>query len=427
MSVSSNIKKIVAGAASAAVVLSMTACADTTWSYKVGEEVIPAGVYIYYQTEGYAQAFSELVQQDYTIYYTDDSILDMEMPDGTKVSDYINDYAVKSTKQYYAIEKMFDELGLEITEEENRNVLNTVNDAMNQNQDGYNNLGIASSSLKAVQLNAIKEDKIFEKYYEVGGLSGVSEDDIKNYFNTEYARAKIISFSLVDSEGNALDDDAKAEMLEVANGYLERAKNGEDFDALIEECDASLEAEDRAQETDDSSSSGTEENTEDTENTENTDGEQAEDSSEETADNTESTEGAENTEDTEDTENTENTEDTDGAETDEETDEEEDPYKNENLYKADGEYPSTKFIDYLFNTAKENEPTLLQDDNYYYLVLRLPTLERTDIYDTYRSSLLYELKGDEFDSLLEEWTAEYTFTENTKGIKKFKLEKLEEQ
>ena len=97
------------------------------------------------------------------------------------------------------------------------------------------------------------------------------------------------------------------------------------------------------------------------------------------------------------------------------------------MYKADGEYPSTKFIDYLFNTAKENEPTLLQDDNYYYLVLRLPTLERTDIYDTYRSSLLYELKGDEFDSLLEEWTAEYTFTENTKGIKKFKLEKLEEQ
>ena len=111
---------------------------------------------------------------------------------------------------------------------------------MNQNQDGYNNLGIASSSLKAVQLNAIKEDKIFEKYYEVGGLSGVSEDDIKNYFNTEYARAKIISFSLGDSEGNALDDDAKAEMLEVANGYLERAKNGEDFDALIEEYEASL-------------------------------------------------------------------------------------------------------------------------------------------------------------------------------------------
>ena len=63
-----------------------------------------------------------------------------------------------------------------------------------------------------------------------------TDDEVKQYFVDNYLRAKHILISTKDmTTGADLDEDKLAEAEKKANEILERAKNGEDFDALIKE------------------------------------------------------------------------------------------------------------------------------------------------------------------------------------------------
>lgn len=63
----------------------------------------------------------------------------------------------------------------------------------------------------------------------------VSEDTIQKTFNEEYWKAKHILIKTVDEANNPLTEDQQKAAQEKAQGILERAKNGEDFDALMNE------------------------------------------------------------------------------------------------------------------------------------------------------------------------------------------------
>ena len=63
----------------------------------------------------------------------------------------------------------------------------------------------------------------------------VSEDTIQKTFNEEYWKAKHILIKTVDDANNPLAEDQQKQAQEKAQGILERAKNGEDFDALMNE------------------------------------------------------------------------------------------------------------------------------------------------------------------------------------------------
>ena len=63
-----------------------------------------------------------------------------------------------------------------------------------------------------------------------------TDDEVKQYFVDNYLRAKHILIATKDmTTGADLDEDKLAEAEKKANEILERAKNGEDFDALIKE------------------------------------------------------------------------------------------------------------------------------------------------------------------------------------------------
>ena len=63
-----------------------------------------------------------------------------------------------------------------------------------------------------------------------------TDDEVKQYFVDNYLRAKHILISTKDmTTGADLDEDKLAEAERKQNEILERAKNGEDFDALIKE------------------------------------------------------------------------------------------------------------------------------------------------------------------------------------------------
>lgn len=372
----------------AAVMLSLTACGDTTWIAKVDGEVINSGAYIYYQGMGYSAAGYELAKEDQNYYYYmmyGMSYIDEKIGDKT-VKEYMNDYALDMCKQYVVVERLFDELGLTISEEEQSLIDIQVNNMWNNDEAQYKKIGISKETLQKVTENSYKEGAVFEKYYEVGGLNGTTEEDIKAYLEDNYARVKYITFAFSDSYDDAVDSARKDAALATAQSYLDRANAGEDMNLLIEEYQAILAAE------------NAEEN-----------------------ENTEDSESADEQQTPSDSEEPENAEDAEADETETE-DVEENPYKNEYIIGKENSVPSDKFTSYVFGNVKTGEFSIVQDDLNFYLVQKLDILERPDVYEQNRSALLQALFDSDYTALINNRLKDYSVEINQKSVKRYKPE-----
>ncbi|MCD7823952.1 MAG: hypothetical protein LUG86_08090 [Oscillospiraceae bacterium] len=361
-----------------AVVFSMAGCGDTSWIVKVDDVTVNAGMYIYYQGAGYTAAVYELSEEDSTYYYYylfGYSLLD-ETIDGQSVSDYMSDYAVDMCKQYVVISKLFDELGLELSETELANIETSVANTWESYSDTYEAAGISEDTVRKVAIATMMEEDVFNAYYEVGGLNGTTEDDIKDYLEENYARVKYITFEFSESADDAIDEDYKAEMLELANSYLERAEAGESMDDLIAEYEEILAA---AEE------------------------EESEDSDEETTEEVE--------------------EETEEVEVEDTEDEEVDEYAYESIISIEGDSPSEKFVNYVFTVCNVGEYSVIQDDTCFYLVERLDILERDDLYEANRDSYLEALFDDAYTTLINEKLATYEVEVNENSIKRYTAER----
>lgn len=87
-------------------------------------------------------------------------------------------------------------------------------------------------------------------------------------------------------------------------------------------------------------------------------------------------------------------------------------------------YISQKLNTAIFESSKVGEASLLSDDNAYYVVMRYDPKEHEESFDEMRSSLLYDLKGDDFQEVLDGMAEELKVTWNDGALKKFKVKKL---
>ena len=357
------IKRIAAILLVAVMALSLTGCGDTTWIMKADGLVINSGLYIYYQTQGYVDAVYTLAAEDINYYYYymyGYSLVDEKFDDTQTVGDYMNQYAIDMCKQYVVVEHLFNELGLELSADDKSLIKAQTNSTWANSSADLENIGIAKSTLEMAITSKIKEELVFNAYYEVGGIEGTTEETIQAHLEDEYARIKYMTFNFVDTIDDAIDEARKNEQLALAQSYVDRANAGESFDGLIEEYNAYLES---------------------------------------IAD-TESEEAVE-------------------AEDEEPVEEEDDEHKNEVILKADGTYPSQKFVGYVFNNCKVNEYSLIQDDTNFYLVHRLDILERDDIYEENRAYLISEIYDSNYTSLINETLSNYDIVINEKSVKRY--------
>lgn len=384
------IKRLLAALTAVCIALSLAACGDTRWICEIDGETVPAGLYIYYQTEGYGDALYTLTQEDSETYlypylyyynygYVDKTMFDTALASGETVEEHINSYAMDMCKQSIVVDKLFNDLGLELTDDDQALIDNQVRTAWTNNGENLEKIGISEDSLRLAMLSNYKEDKVFDAYYEVGGRNGTTEDEVMDYFAENYARVKYMTFTFADSVDDAIDEARKNEQLDLANSYLAEAQGGADFDELIERHDEELAAEEEA----DDDEAAAEESSE------------AEDAE------------AEGTE-----------EDDDGA-----TAELVDEYPNENVLSKDSTYPTEKFVNYVFTAVKEGETAVVQDDTCFYVVQRLDIREREDIYENYRATIMQDLFDSDFTTLVNNELKKYTVTENASAVKKYKAEK----
>lgn len=456
-----NIKKITAVAAAAAVMSSMTACGEnTTWGATIDGSDIPAGIFIYYLQSAYYSAQSKLNEENSA---SSDAIASADgttttaavfssQIDGKDAKTWIYDEATKSMQEYAAIEAKFTELGLTITADEKDAAKVYCDQIWDYAGEYYTKMGISEKSYTSLYLNSQKRDKVFKTIYSEGGEYAVSDDEIKTYLDENYAMINYIAMELKDGSGNLLKSDGKAEMMSMAESYVERYKTGEDFDALNAEYTAYYDnlkaaaAEEAANaaadeaETETSTAEVTpsdaeaalednaDEITDSTETAEDATEAPAEDTAEadETADTAEETAEADSTTTEEAAETTETSTDASAEET---SDSGEQISSNKTVIEKSGTTPDSAVVSKVFDEMQKGDIRIIEssDSETYYIVLKMDVLETDEYFLSAKDSLLYEMKSEDFDALITQWTEAQNVVKNQDAYKRYDPKKLFDQ
>lgn len=284
--------------------------------------------------------------------------------DGKTAEQHIEDEAVMRVKKLVAVEKKFDELGLSFTEKEKDYYKASAENAYKQSEDAFSESGIGLDSFTRIVENDAKYAAVFAAYYDESGIEPVRASEINKYMKDNYARIELLEVSLKDAEGNLLKGAEKEKAINRAKSYVKRA-DSEDFGVLVyEEYNVLLKS-------------------------------MAE------ANGTEFTKVDYKPGDA-------------------------DEYAFEQIIDMNemvSNFPSTVKDEILAHKA-DGKAFLIESSDCYYVVKRHNILEREGIVDTYKATVLQELKGEEFMELETKWAEELDFEWNAEAKERYAPKKL---
>lgn len=218
-------KRIAAAALALAMCLSFAGCYDEnkTWAARQGDDELPIGAYIYYLYSAYLEAGSQVDSET--------AVLDAEI-EGQDAQQWIKDLALNYVQAYYYIGDKFDELGLELTEEDLENVENTAINFWNYYGSTLEDLGISQDSFeKAYALYGEKFQQVMKAMYAEGGELALEDGALEEYYCGAYTSYEYFSASLTttneDGESVDLTDEEKADLKETFQGYVEKINAGD--------------------------------------------------------------------------------------------------------------------------------------------------------------------------------------------------------
>lgn len=463
-------KRITAAVTTLCMMFTCFACGeDTGIAMTVDGYDVRAGIYLYYVVNAYNDAISVATEngesfQDCETTKDIKKILKHTTIDDISAEEWIQNKATESCIEYVAIQREFDRLGLELSGEDIAEVDSSLASTLNFFATFFEDSGISEQSAKDILISQKKLDLIWQAYYGKDGSVGVQEDTLYDYYAENYLRYKYISMPLKDGEGNLLKADGKAEIEKMAEDYLARLEKKsdseadlmEEFDYLIEEHEAYVTSLSKAAvtTTDANGSTVTTETTAKLTTTEKTTT-----SAETTTDSTETTVAGETTTTSETaaattttTTTTAETTDTTGTGTSTTTTttttnalgydvdkevivavstsatEDETPAEAETTTTTAPTYtPCQKVYEWVAdaNTAY-NEPTLIKDEECYYIVVKMDIEDRmteNDLWsdnakESVRSTVYYE----EFETMMDEDIySKFTEQRNEKAYKRYKV------
>ena len=448
MSQISYIKRTAAAVSALALMLSAAGCGeDTMYSASFNGTDIPAGIYIYGLFSSYYEAQSHMTE-------TDTDVFAITVED-KNAADWMTDKAKDSVREYAAVEQKFSEYGLSLSSDEISNTKANVDAIWEYYGSIYENYGISSASVVKVYENGLKADKLFDVVYGEGGERYVSDDEIKAYLKENYALINYIDMKLVDGDENLLKSDGKAERMAMAKEYVERIKNGEDFDSValeyhnyfisLPKTETAAGDENSEILTDDTDAvhkeifTDTDEVSESSEEVSETSDEVSETSDEysqaEAVPSDASAEGeeedsgvwadeadiaAEPEEDTGDAD-IEGADALDFGDLSDHVEEYslDDFTSNRKVVKIDSKVPDETVEQKVFNEMSDGDIVIIEEDEHYYIVQKYDILEDESYYASAKDSLLHEMKDEDYKELTKSWTDSVSVTFNDKAIKRY--------
>ena len=248
------IKKITAAFLAVLMIMSISGCSTKPeWSYKVDDNEVQIGVYIYALYTAYNQAASYASSEEG--YDAEKSFLNLTITDDdgeTAVAkDWIVDTAKELTKNILTIEEEFEARGLTLTAEDEAAAKESADNDWNLGPyyDMYLAYGMTPTPYKdilepygvsyesferASYMASAKQKALFEEIYINDEETAVSTEDLTNYFTENYISYSYLSVRLADSATDdsgsttytAMSDEDIAEIESTLQGYADNINNG---------------------------------------------------------------------------------------------------------------------------------------------------------------------------------------------------------
>lgn len=205
----------------------LSACNDTSYILKAGDEKFPVGPYAFYafwmrdnsesQMQSYGQVFSDALLQN-----ADDQ--------GTKLWQMI----INQTKDQYLthllVNKKFVELGLTLNDEQKQAIETAYTDnwigqyGQAKFDEILKTLNLTVDQFKEVITLQSKNDALINYYFGAGGENEIPESELRSKYDEGYARFKYIILAKTDADGNQLSFDEIATKKALADEALAKAQ-----------------------------------------------------------------------------------------------------------------------------------------------------------------------------------------------------------
>ena len=250
------LKRLAAGIVSVAMAATMlTGCDSGRYVMNYDGNDINSGIYIY-------NVLSELLTQQYNMYMkgSSDSIMDQKV-DGKEMAVYLEDKAMEKTKAYCAVTEKFKELGLELTDDDNKSISTSATNTYNAQKDMFEEMGISKESIKLAYKGEKMKTMLFDYYYGKDGKEAPSDEEMEKYVTENYLRYKSITISKSTKSDDSEKEKENKEKKEQAEKYFKQAegKSFSSFDDVIDaykkDTEAASAAANGSSSTNDSSSS----------------------------------------------------------------------------------------------------------------------------------------------------------------------------
>ncbi len=155
----------------------------------------------------------------------------------------LSDYIITNAKDQYMtwlyIESTFEELGLELTAEDEKAVNRIIQSdwvALYGN-DRFNTirqtLGLSYDEFWNLMACNVKSEKILDYYYGEGGPNEITEEEMKDYYTNNYVRFKYAVFMLEDTDGNDYDEQKVAQIKANKDAALAALDAGTSFEDVL--------------------------------------------------------------------------------------------------------------------------------------------------------------------------------------------------
>ena len=179
-------KKLIALLAAVAMVFSLAACGSTPDSVgTIGTVDITSGLYLLAQYDAYQKAAdlatSEQDATDVKAFLKQTITVDADSGETATVSDYVSQKTMENLETYAAIETRFEELGGQLTAEEEAQADSYASQLMEQYGDTYKANGIGLNTVQRFERILIKSSDLLELVYGVDGETPVPDADLTSH------------------------------------------------------------------------------------------------------------------------------------------------------------------------------------------------------------------------------------------------------
>lgn len=247
----SKLKKLLAVLLAAALLLTCSACTfgeDTRIAMTIGDTDIPAGLYTLFMIDAQQEAIS-IINEAGSPDSSDSEDATEEATETTEAteardyyslqvenkdfSEWVQEKAVESCKKYVAVNNLFRELNLTLSEEDQQTLESSVDSYWEQQKDAFEKAGVSEQSFRLYTEYSLMQNAIFNAYYGEGGSREVPENDILTGLIDNFATVKALSAGKTDATtGEAYSSDVISQLQALCDTCAQRLNNGEAFDEV---------------------------------------------------------------------------------------------------------------------------------------------------------------------------------------------------